>query len=153
MVKRRSTATCACRAVDTEFSFPNCHLCGGGFLGGGQNMPENTILKYFKYDHLPEHLQKHSKPFSDLAHDVADKIAKYLYDKAKENYDSRKGKQTKEVMKEVDSSNGHGIITHLDFRGNRILLPEVATKLSKLDETQEVCISAKKDEIVIKKFS
>lgn len=25
------------------------------------------ILKYFKYDHLPENLQKVSKPFSELA--------------------------------------------------------------------------------------
>ena len=25
------------------------------------------LLKYFKYDHLPEHLQKISKPFGDMA--------------------------------------------------------------------------------------
>ncbi len=29
------------------------------------------ILKYFKYDHLPIHLQDISKPFSDLAYMVA----------------------------------------------------------------------------------
>ena len=29
------------------------------------------LLKYFKYDHLPEHLQAHSKPFCDLAIKVA----------------------------------------------------------------------------------
>lgn len=29
--------------------------------------PENPLLKYFKYDHLPEHLQTISKPFGDLA--------------------------------------------------------------------------------------
>lgn len=29
------------------------------------------ILKFFAYDHLPEHLQKISKPFCDLAHEVA----------------------------------------------------------------------------------
>lgn len=27
----------------------------------------NDELKYFKYDHLPEHLQKVSKPFAELA--------------------------------------------------------------------------------------
>lgn len=32
---------------------------------------EIKILKYFKYEHLPEHLQAVSKPFSDLAHKVA----------------------------------------------------------------------------------
>jgi len=30
-------------------------------------VPEATILRYFSYKHLPEHLQKHSKPFCDLA--------------------------------------------------------------------------------------
>lgn len=29
------------------------------------------ILKYFKYDHLPEHLQETSKMFSDLAYQIA----------------------------------------------------------------------------------
>lgn len=28
---------------------------------------KNIILKYFVYDHLPEHLQEVSKPFGDLA--------------------------------------------------------------------------------------
>jgi hypothetical protein len=27
----------------------------------------NDILKYFEYEHLPEHLQKVSKPFAKLA--------------------------------------------------------------------------------------
>lgn len=31
------------------------------------------VLKFFKYDHLPENLQAVSKPFSDLAHEVADR--------------------------------------------------------------------------------
>ncbi len=31
---------------------------------------EHRLLKYFKYDHLPEHLQLVSKPFSDLAHQL-----------------------------------------------------------------------------------
>ena len=29
--------------------------------------PENKILKFFSYDHLPSHLQKVSKPFAELA--------------------------------------------------------------------------------------
>lgn len=29
------------------------------------------LLKFFKYDHLPEHLQAVSKPFCDLAHITA----------------------------------------------------------------------------------
>lgn len=33
-----------------------------------------AILKYFKYDHLPTHLQEISKPFSELAEKMADTI-------------------------------------------------------------------------------
>lgn len=28
---------------------------------------DNPIMKYFEYAHLPEHLQKVSKPFGDMA--------------------------------------------------------------------------------------
>lgn len=30
-----------------------------------------NMLRHFKYDHLPAHLQEVSKPFADLAHLVA----------------------------------------------------------------------------------
>lgn len=29
------------------------------------------ILEYFKYEHLPPHLREASKPFCDLAHEMA----------------------------------------------------------------------------------
>lgn len=32
---------------------------------------DTKLLKYFKYKHLPEHLQVMSKPFSTLAHQIA----------------------------------------------------------------------------------
>jgi hypothetical protein len=32
--------------------------------------PTEPILRFFKYDHLPEHLQAASKPWSDLADHV-----------------------------------------------------------------------------------
>ena len=31
-------------------------------------MPEERMLKWFAYGHLPQHLQEVSQPFSDLAH-------------------------------------------------------------------------------------
>lgn len=34
-------------------------------------MPQFPILEYFKYDHLPEHLQSISKPFCVLAKAMA----------------------------------------------------------------------------------
>lgn len=30
----------------------------------------NPIMKYFKYEHLPEHLQRVSKPFCELARQI-----------------------------------------------------------------------------------
>lgn len=33
--------------------------------------PFERLLKYFKYSHLPEHLQTISKDFSELAHQMA----------------------------------------------------------------------------------
>lgn len=33
-----------------------------------------AILQYFAYQHLPPHLQMFSKPFHDLAHDLAGRI-------------------------------------------------------------------------------
>ena len=37
-------------------------------------MSENNLLQFFKYDHLPEHLQKVSKPFRDLAQSLANDL-------------------------------------------------------------------------------
>jgi len=37
-------------------------------------MSENNLLQFFKYDHLPEHLQTVSKPFGDLAHNLANDL-------------------------------------------------------------------------------
>lgn len=32
------------------------------------------LLSWFDYAHLPEHLQKVSKPFGDLAHEMVDQL-------------------------------------------------------------------------------
>lgn len=36
-----------------------------------KNSAFDRILKYFKFDHLPPHLQEASKDFSELAHQMA----------------------------------------------------------------------------------
>jgi len=86
--------------------------------------------------------------------DVADKIAKFLYEKTKKFKDSTKKKATKDIMQEI-SSNGLGkeIITALDFRGERILLPEFVTKETKFKESDELVLTIKKGKISIEKFS
>ena len=33
-----------------------------------------AVLKFFEYEHLPEHLQEISKPLCDLAHEMAESL-------------------------------------------------------------------------------
>lgn len=35
---------------------------------------EESLLQFFKYDHLPEHLQTVSKPFGDLATHICETL-------------------------------------------------------------------------------
>lgn len=88
--------------------------------------------------------------------DVADYIAKYLYKKTMEKKDSTVSDGKKNVLDVLgidDSLNKENeICFNLDIRGNRILLPDIATKLSKFDENLEVCLKIKKNEIIIKKL-
>lgn len=81
--------------------------------------------------------------------DVADRIAKYLYNQTKQRYDVKSSKDKKEVMADINNENV--IITNLDLRGARILLPEMASMISKLKTEDHVEISAKKNEIRLKK--
>ena len=82
--------------------------------------------------------------------DVADKIAKYLFKQTKQRVDLVSDKSKKEVMDNINNENT--IITNLDFRGARILLPEMASMISKLKSEDHVEITAKKDEVSLKKI-
>jgi hypothetical protein len=44
------------------------------------------------------------------------------------------------------------LITTLDLRGHRLLLPEIMTNVTKFNDKEEVVLEAKKDELIIKKF-
>ena len=39
-----------------------------------QELKDNALMKFFAYDHLPEHLQVLSKPFGELAKELAEKM-------------------------------------------------------------------------------
>jgi hypothetical protein len=44
-------------------------------MTASQRHPATTaLLRWFEYDHLPEHLQAVSKPIGDLARDMADAL-------------------------------------------------------------------------------
>jgi len=87
--------------------------------------------------------------------DVADKIAKHLYERAKKIKDTGKKERASKIMQDVGikpSEQLKEVITTLDFRGNRILLPSAITAMTKFNEKEEYCIEAEKGFLAIKKF-
>ncbi|MBN2112014.1 RimK family alpha-L-glutamate ligase [Candidatus Woesearchaeota archaeon] len=89
--------------------------------------------------------------------DVAEHIAKFLYKKTKEFKEAGKSGEAESVMKELGVAKaeveGKQLISSLDFRGNRILLPEIVTNITKFNEKDEYSIKAEKGKLEIEKFS
>ncbi len=86
--------------------------------------------------------------------DVADKIAKFLYERTKEFTESGKKVGASKIFEDLGingNKTSQQIITNLDIRSERILLPKVVTNLTKFDEKGEVVITASKDKVVIRK--
>jgi ribosomal protein S6--L-glutamate ligase len=84
--------------------------------------------------------------------DVADKIASFLYEKAKSLKDSGAQKIMTEVGIKTDEKLKE-IITQLDFRGDRILLPSPVTALTKFEDKEEYIIKAEKGSLSVKKLN
>ncbi|MBI4145477.1 RimK family alpha-L-glutamate ligase [Candidatus Woesearchaeota archaeon] len=77
---------------------------------------------------------------------VAQRIARFLHQKAKEFRIKQAGLAIKEVVPEKE------VITRLDFRGNRMLLPELVTTLTKLSD-EEVVIKLEKGKFSIERVT
>jgi len=56
------------------------------------------------------------------------------------------------VSKEGESETEQQIITNLDIRSERILLPKIVSKISKFDEKEDVVITAKKGKISLERY-
>ncbi len=86
--------------------------------------------------------------------DVADEIARFLFKKTEGIIGLSKEVKKAETMKDILVSDRveEEIITTLDFRGERVLLPELATKMAELDEGKEYTIKAKKGKLKIEEF-
>ena len=89
--------------------------------------------------------------------DVADSIAKYLYEKTKEFSDRDKTSETTKMFADLNikgsgSDAEQQIVTNLDFRSDRILLPKIVTNLTQFDEKDEIVIKASKGKITLEKF-
>jgi len=90
--------------------------------------------------------------------DVADKIAHFLYVKTEEFMEKGKSSETTKLFADIGAA-GYGkvdaeqqIITNLDFRSERILLPKIISSITKFGESEDVIIKAKKGKISVEKY-
>ncbi len=87
--------------------------------------------------------------------DVADKIAKYLYERTKEFSEKGKTTETSKLFADLGVSpkgEEQQIVTHLDLRSERILLPKIISSIAKFNESEEVVIKAQKGKITLEKY-
>lgn len=91
--------------------------------------------------------------------DVADKIARHLFEHTRSHAEAGRKTSTSRLFDELgipstgaSKSHGQQIISHLDFRGDRMLLPKIASDISRLTEKDEVVIKIDKGKIEIRKY-
>jgi ribosomal protein S6--L-glutamate ligase len=89
--------------------------------------------------------------------DVADITAKYLARRTKDFMKAGQSTEAEQVMKDLGlakaETQGKQIVSGLDFRGERILLPEVITKITKFNEKDDYVIKADKGCLAIEEFA
>ncbi len=87
--------------------------------------------------------------------DVADKMAQYLYKESKKITESKQQQKERNVMQELNlepKGATQNILTNLDFRANRILLPKIITDITGFNEKQELLIKVKNGKVEIGKY-
>ncbi len=87
--------------------------------------------------------------------DIPDQIARFLYDKTKEVVQSKNKEATNKAMKEIaaDPKTEQEIISPLQFRGEKIILPPFVSQISGFDEHKEYSIKVKKGKLEVVEFS
>ncbi len=87
--------------------------------------------------------------------DIADGIAKFFYQKTEEAVQKNKKIENEKAMKDlaleesIGTENPQEIITGLVFRGEKIILPEIVTRITKFNERKEFILKIKKGKIEI----
>ena len=83
--------------------------------------------------------------------DIANEIARYLHYRTQKVLEGTKKEETKTVMKEImpDEYTTHQIITGLQFRGERILLPDIVTRFTKFNDRKEYTLTLKRGKLEI----
>jgi len=86
--------------------------------------------------------------------DIADKMAKYLHKRTKEFVSKKKKVGAEEILKEIGEAGvAKEIITNLDFRGERILLPHVISKETGFTDKDELIFRVEKGKLVLEKLN
>lgn len=84
---------------------------------------------------------------------IPDMIAKFLFEKASIHTKIDKHEKTKEILKDIKvNQTENEIITTLDFRGERVLIPEIISRLAKFSENQEYVIKVSNNKVIISKL-
>lgn len=85
--------------------------------------------------------------------DIATKIAKFLADQTKEFTSVKKKVGAEKILTErIGKAESREIITTLDFRGERVLLPEVVSKIARFNDRDNYTIKIEKGKLIIKEF-
>jgi ribosomal protein S6--L-glutamate ligase len=87
--------------------------------------------------------------------DVAGKIAKFLHDETAKFTGKHRKIAAQDLLKEKldDKRKNNEIITNLTFKGERIVLPSMITKMTGFSEKEDYTIKAEKGRLVIEEFS
>lgn len=84
--------------------------------------------------------------------DVADIIAQHLYDLTVRHYGASRAKQENKILKKVNG-NENVLMTTLDFRGGRVLLPELLTKKCNFQDDEMYEIKSKEGRLEIRRMN
>lgn len=89
--------------------------------------------------------------------DVADLIAKFLHEKSVERKAEKSEETAQDIInnvsvEQINDDDIKEIISNLDLRANKILLPELITKMTRFNETDEVVLKVRKGKLTIEKF-
>lgn len=86
--------------------------------------------------------------------DIADEIAQFLYNKTIQSLEEKNNSAVSKVVHEATTqeTSEQEVIATLQFRGERILLPELVTRLTQFKDQQEYILSLKKGKLEIKEL-
>jgi len=84
---------------------------------------------------------------------ISEEIAKYFHRRTEEALHLKKEKNAEASLQEIISENSaQEIIAPLLFRGERILLPEIVTRVTKFNERKEYSLKVKRGKLEIEEF-